>query len=146
MIVSECEQDLMDCDVTVKVITVNCVGIAGKGIALAAKKKYPGFLRNYKKQCVDKTLTPGGILPYHIGNGDMLLLVATKQHWFNDSRLEWIEQILIKLVANLPKLNGASIGIPPLGCGNGNLDYQTEVRPLLYKYLDSIDNDVYICL
>lgn len=123
-------------------MTVNTVGVMGKGIALTAKLAYPGIVRNYKYQCARKTLLPGGILPYPTDDGKLILLVATKQHWTNPSKLEWIEQILQKLVKNIDLLQGRSIAMPPLGCGNGKLDYLTEVRPLLYKYLDPLENEV----
>ncbi len=118
----------------------------GKGIALEAKERYPSILRNYKEKCRLGILKPGNILPYYITPTEIILLVSTKDHWCKESKLEWIESICDKLVTNLYRLGDSEIAIPPLGCGNGGLDYPTEVKPLLYKYLESIKNKVHICL
>lgn len=146
MIVSEGVSNLFTHPAKVKLVTVNCVGVMGKGIALEAKVRYPNILRNYKANCNSGALKPGGILPYYITPSEIILLVATKNHWSQDSKLEWIEAILVKLVANINKLNGSAIAVPPLGCGNGGLDYPTQVKSLLYKYLEPLTNEVHICL
>lgn len=146
MIVSRKVGDILESNCDVLCITVNSVGVMGKGMALDAKNKYPGVMRNYKHQCATGRLRPGGILPYPTPDGKLLLLVATKDHWAKDSQLEWIEQILERLVKNLDRLEGLSIAVPPLGCGNGNLDFKV-VEKLIYKYLDPITNSVelYTC-
>lgn len=146
MIVSEGVSNIFEHPAPIKLVTVNCVGVMGKGIALEAKKRYPSILRNYKEKCRLGIMKPGSILPYYITSKELILLVATKDHWSNGSKLEWVETICTKLVDNLDKLGDCDIAIPPLGCGNGGLDYPTEVKPLLYKYLESIKNKVHICL
>ena len=104
--------------------------------------------------CVDKTFKPGMLryfypTPYHDA-GSILIAFATKMHWSNPSRLEWIKDGLVRLETDLAE--GAStaatmspVAIPRIGCGFGGL-YWDDVAPLIHdmaERLDSIDFLVY---
>jgi O-acetyl-ADP-ribose deacetylase (regulator of RNase III) len=54
----------------------------------------------------------------------------TKRHWRGKSRIEDIEAGLKALIEVVRRLDIKSIGIPPLGCGLGGLNWR-EVRPLI---------------
>jgi len=54
----------------------------------------------------------------------------TKRHWKSNSKIEDIKSGLVALVAEVKKLGITSIAIPPLGCGNGGLNW-LEVKPLI---------------
>jgi len=54
----------------------------------------------------------------------------TKRHWRQPSRIEWVREGLEDLVRVVRELGIESIAIPPLGCGNGGLDWE-QVRPLI---------------
>jgi len=43
--------DLFDIEANVRVNTVNCVGVMGKGVALAFKQRYPQMFSEYRKAC-----------------------------------------------------------------------------------------------
>ena len=62
----------------------------------------------------------------------------TKTHWRVKTRLEWIEQGLRDLVGVVNDKRIRSIAVPPLGCGNGGLDWR-DVRPLIVNALSAID-------
>ena len=68
-----------------------------------------------------------------------ILCFATKVNWKYPSRIEWIERGLQNFVKNYKKWNITSIAWPKLGCTNGKLDWETQVKPLMLKYLDNID-------
>ena len=51
----------------------------------------------------------------------------TKKHWRGDSRIEWIHDGLRDLLRVIKEKNICSIALPPLGCGNGGLEW-TDVR------------------
>lgn len=138
MITKYTRGDLFQSECQTKVVTVNCVGAMGKGIALTAKDLYPGVLRNYRKQCKDGLMKPASMLIYHPGGSDILLLVATKKHWVNPSKMEWVEEILQKFVKIYKEKGITSAAFPPLGAGNGQLDMDTVVE-LMFKYLDPLD-------
>ncbi len=61
----------------------------------------------------------------------------TKQHWRGDSRIEWITEGLQDLHRFLIENKVKSIAIPPLGAGNGGLDW-AEVRPLIEEVLGNL--------
>ncbi len=106
----------------------------GKGVALEAKKLFPD---------IDKFL---GHLVHMHGNHvyvyNNIICFPTKHNWKDKSDLVLIEQSLNEMCNALKyykyrvKRNNISIVLPPVGCGNGGLDFETQVRPLLEKYLD----------
>jgi len=62
----------------------------------------------------------------------------TKKHWRQPSRLEWIRAGLADLKATINTLGIKSIAIPPLGAGNGGLNWK-EVRQEIELALSDID-------
>ncbi len=112
--------------------TVNTVGIMGRGIALQFKQAYPAMVRDYERACKAGELKLGKVQVFDlgglVGGPRWIINFPTKGHWRADSRMEDIEAGLKDLVATIRKLRIRSIAIPPLGCGNGGLDWN-EVRP-----------------
>lgn len=64
------------------------------------------------------------VLPHYIIN------FPTKDHWRDASRIQFIEEGLVDLVAQVRRLGLRSVAIPPLGCGNGGLHW-ADVRQLI---------------
>jgi O-acetyl-ADP-ribose deacetylase (regulator of RNase III) len=125
--------NLLDADVEALVNTVNCVGVMGKGIALQFKKAFPANFKAYAQACKAGSVRPGSMFVFATGaphNPRFLVNFPTKQDWRSRSRLEDIESGLRSLVAEIRERRIRSIAIPPLGCGNGGLDWQ-QVRPLI---------------
>jgi hypothetical protein len=75
-----------------------------------------------------------------------VLNFPTKKHWRQPSKPEYIEQGLKKFVDTYHVYGITSISFPLLGCGNGELDWETQVRPLMEKYLQPLPITVYIHL
>lgn len=123
--------------------TVNCVGVMGKGIALQFKNRYPEMFLDYKKKCDSKEVKLG--LPYlWTSEQTQILNFPTKGHWKENSKLQDIEAGLKYLAENYESLGIDSIALPPLGCGNGGLNW-IEVKELINKYLGQLDLlDVYV--
>ncbi|NLE09175.1 MAG: macro domain-containing protein [Dehalococcoidales bacterium] len=125
--------------------TVNCVGIMGKGIALQFKQAYPDNTREYEKACKKGEVRPGRLFIYRtgrLGNPKYIINFPTKSHWKARSKIQDIELGLDALKKEIIERNIKSIAIPPLGCGNGGLDWQ-DVKPLIKKSLSDL-NDVHI--
>lgn len=115
--------------------TVNCAGIMGKGVALAFKRKYPEMYRDYVDRCYNREVEIGK--PYAYKAEDHIVVnFPTKQHWRSVSRLSDIETGLRHLRAHLSEWGITSIALPPLGCGNGQLDWSV-VGPTLHKHLST---------
>lgn len=127
--------DMFDSDATIT-ITVNCVGAMGKGIAKQAKDTIPGLYDYYRILIDNRKIKPGK--PILLPKFDVLLF-PTKLHWRNDSKIEWIDEGLKRIHNNHSKLD--SLALPPIGCGNGNLDWD-KVLNLIHFYLDDIELEV----
>lgn len=120
-------------DVDAIVNTVNCVGVMGKGIALQFKNKWPANYSAYEAACKAKQVRPGTMFVFDSGGlvkPNYIINFPTKDHWRGKSRIEFIRDGLVDLVAQIKRLGIRSIAIPPLGCGNGGLEWD-EVRPLI---------------
>lgn len=140
------EGNLLESGSEALVNTVNTVGISGKGIALMFKEAFPANFRAYQEACKGNTLMPGGL--FITERADMLaprwiINFATKQHWRQPSRLEWIQSGLDALRYEIVERGIRSIAIPPLGAGNGGLDWN-DVLPLITRTLASLDCDVLV--
>lgn len=134
--------NILEADVQALVNTVNTVGIMGKGIALQFKKKFPAMFKEYEQLCKEEKLQPGHIHVFDCGelfNPRYIINFPTKRHWKEKSKLEYIQVGLKALVAELKQREIRSVAIPPLGCGNGGLNW-SEVLPLIQKALEEIPN------
>ena len=137
--------NLLESKAQVLVNTVNCVGVMGKGIALQFKEKFPLMFEQYKKVCGTLLTKGGDIWWYRMGVSDhYILCFATKQHWKFKSKIEWIEYGLKSFVAEYKQLKIKSVAFPKLGCNNGGLDWETQVKPLMEKYLGNLKIEVEI--
>ncbi len=125
---------------------VNTVGVMGKGLALDFKQRYPAMFSSYVHLCNSKQLVVGNPHLWHDSFGFKVLLFPTKEHWRDPSQVRYIEDGLrVVSQAGLEDIID-SIAFPAIGCGFGGLDFETQVRPLLDKYLEDlpIDVEVYI--
>ncbi|MFW5432745.1 MAG: macro domain-containing protein [Methylophilaceae bacterium] len=137
--------NLFETDAEAIVNTVNCVGVMGKGVALEFKNRWPNNFKAYKKLCQSKSLRPGKSFIFDTGDlfGDArkpqryLINFPTKDHWRSKSKFSYIEQGLDDLLVQLENLDIQSVALPPLGCGNGGLDW-SEVRLFLEEKLSKI--------
>lgn len=132
-----------NCDAIVN--TVNCIGVMGTGLALEFSLRYPKMFNEYKNDCENKLVKIGKINLYKEEN-QIILNFPTKYHWKYPSKIEWIEKGLDYIVQNFKTWNIKSIAIPPLGCNNGGLDFERDVRPIIERKLSNLDILVIICI
>ena len=125
--------------------TVNTVGVMGKGIAKDFKTIYPEMFARYQELCERGQFNIGQLWPYRTSN-KLVLNFPTKQHWRRPAHVEYIEAGLRTFAANYHIYGVTSISFPLLGCGNGELDWESQVRPLMERYLGKLPIDVYIHL
>jgi O-acetyl-ADP-ribose deacetylase (regulator of RNase III) len=135
--------DLFQSPAQVLVNTVNTVGVMGKGIAAEFRRLFPEMYEQYRKLCETKQFRIGMLWLYKSPN-KWVLNFPTKEHWRNPSRIEYIEAGLQKFVDSYADFGIYSIAFPPLGCGNGQLDFRTQVQPLMEKYLRKLPIEVFI--
>lgn len=118
--------------------TVNCVGVMGKGVALEFKKRWPAMACDYENRCASKKVKIGEPYLYEDMLGTSIINFPTKQHWRAASRLADIEKGLDYFLQHYKEWGIQSIAFPPLGCGNGGLDWEL-VGPLMYSKLSALD-------
>ena len=129
--------DMFASDMQSIVNTVNCVGIMGKGIAQIFKKEYPPMFEDYADRCARGEVRLGE--PYHYKDltGVSIVNFPTKGHWRAATRLDDVEAGLDYFVKHFRAWGITSVAFPPLGCGNGGLEWAT-VGPLMYSKLKGL--------
>jgi O-acetyl-ADP-ribose deacetylase (regulator of RNase III)/uncharacterized protein YwgA len=118
--------------------TVNCVGIMGKGIALEFKKRFPEMFKDYAERCERKEVKLGVPYLYRTLFPPQIVNFPTKDHWKSVSRIGDIERGLQHLLQHYKEWGITSLAVPPLGCGNGQLEWRA-VGPLIYRYVKQMD-------
>jgi uncharacterized protein YwgA/O-acetyl-ADP-ribose deacetylase (regulator of RNase III) len=114
--------------------TVNTVGVMGKGIALEFKNRFPEVFKDYEARCQRHEVRLGEPYLYRRGTEPWVLNFPTKRHWRDVSRLSDIERGLDYLEAHYQRWGITSLAVPPLGCGNGQLEWRV-VGPTLARRL-----------
>lgn len=138
--------NLLDAPAEALVNTVNTVGVMGKGIALQFKNAFPENYKAYLNAVKEKKIQTGKVQVVHVQDVKGVKYVInfpTKAHWRYPSRISWIQTGLLDLREQILLYNIKSIAIPPLGCGNGGLDWD-QVRPLIENSLKDLAVEVMI--
>lgn len=139
--------NLLSADTEALVNTVNTVGVMGKGIALQFRRAYPDNFRTYQAACKKGNVRLGQMLVYETGaiSGPKYIInFPTKKHWKSRSKLADIQAGLEDLRQVIIERDIKSVAVPPLGCGNGGLDW-ADVYPLIRQALgDLLDIGVLI--
>lgn len=140
--------DLLKAPVEALVNTVNTVGVMGKGLALQFKRAFPDNYVAYEAACRRKEVRIGKIFLFDRGENarpKYILNFPTKTHWRLPSRLEYIRAGLTDLVHVIQERGIRSIAVPPLGVGNGRLNWD-DVRRLMEEAFRPIEHDVEILI
>lgn len=134
--------NMLEANVEALVNTVNTAGVMGKGIALMFKEAFPENYRAYKSACARGGVRVGRMFvtePMTLSGPKWIINFPTKKDWRHPSRMEWIEEGLEDLKKVISEKGIRSIALPPLGSGNGRLDWQ-EVRPKIEGALASMSD------
>jgi O-acetyl-ADP-ribose deacetylase (regulator of RNase III)/uncharacterized protein YwgA len=118
--------------------TVNCVGVMGKGVALEFKKRFPDMFEDYAARCARGEVQLGRPYLYKRTVLPWILNFPTKKHWREVTDLQAIERGLEYLREHYRQWGIASLAVPPLGCGHGQLEWRI-VGPTLYRALKTLD-------
>ncbi|MGH8933129.1 MAG: type II toxin-antitoxin system antitoxin DNA ADP-ribosyl glycohydrolase DarG [Egibacteraceae bacterium] len=133
--------DLFESEAQTLVNTVNCVGVMGKGIALGFRKRFPDMYEDYVRRCASGDVWLGRPYLYKSLIPPWVLNFPTKDHWRSVAKLSDITNGLDYLAEHYQDWGIESLAVPPLGCGEGQLDWRV-VGPTLYRKLASLDVDV----
>ena len=133
--------DLFESEAQTLVNTVNCVGVMGKGIALGFRKRFPDMYEDYVRRCASGDVRLGRPYLYKTLIPPWVLNFPTKDHWRSVAKLSDIIEGLDYLAERYQEWGIESLAVPPLGCGEGQLDWRV-VGPTLYRKLANLDIDV----
>jgi O-acetyl-ADP-ribose deacetylase (regulator of RNase III) len=134
--------NLLEARAEALVNTVNTVGVMGKGIALMFKERFAENMRLYAAACKAKQVQTGKMFVTEVRELDgprWIVNFPTKQHWKAPSQMGWVEEGLQDLRRFLVEKQVKSIAIPPLGAGNGGLEW-VEVREQIESALGDLPN------
>lgn len=135
--------DLFLSPAQVLVNTVNTVGVMGKGVAYEFKGIFPEMFDQYRGLCEAGKLQIGDLWLYRSPN-KWILNFPTKKHWRAPSQPNYIEAGLKRFTQIYAQWGIHSIAFPALGCGNGELDFENQVAPLMEYYLSNLPIHVFI--
>ena len=121
------QKDIFKSGCQVLVNPVNCVGVMGKGLALQFKNKYFNM--------------------YFTDNDTVIANIATKNHWMDKSRYEWVQKGIHELHEIMTAMNYKSVAIPRIGCGLGGLEWNKTKEIILNetknaKYTIWLDGEI----
>lgn len=127
------------------VVTVNCVGAMGRGIALECKLRMPWLYKAYRQACFRGKLRPGRIItPWCLYEGkgvklhsghEAVVLFPTKGHWRNPSELGWVESGLKDLVELAERQEWSVVDMTLPGTANGWIKEVDAVKDLCGEIL-----------
>lgn len=121
--------DLFSANAAALVNPVNCVGVMGRGVALAVKRRFPESFKRYATACAQGEVCPGRVFVTEEA-GLTLLHFPTKRHWREAARPNDIRAGLVDLVRIITERHLESVALPALGCGLGGLDWE-DVHPMI---------------
>ena len=139
--------NILDSHAEALVNTVNTVGVMGKGIALQFKNSFPNNFNAYKEAFKNQELQIGRMFvskDQNLKSGmKWVINFPTKKHWRNPSQYSYITTGLDDLIDVIKNLEINSIAIPPLGSGNGGLEW-AKVKSIIENKLKHLDIDIYL--
>jgi O-acetyl-ADP-ribose deacetylase (regulator of RNase III) len=139
--------NILESEADALVNTVNTQGVMGKGIALQFKNAFPSNYKIYQDICRNGNFQIGDLLIVEesglISGKKTIINFPTKTSWRKPSEYSYIEKGLEKLVQVIQDKKFNSIAIPPLGSGNGGLNWEI-VKKMIEDKMSHLSIDVFI--
>lgn len=149
MTVEYCQGNAFNGDGCAVVVTVNCVGAMGRGIALECKHRMHYVYKAYKQACNRRKIVPGEItFPWCLFEGDRIkkdsghqcvVLLPTKLDWKKPSKLEWVQSGIGDLALIATKRNWSVVDMTLPGCDNGWIKDKGQVKSFIESSLGPLE-------
>ena len=127
--------------------TVNTVGVMGKGIALQFKNAFHNNYKAYAEACKRNEIEVGKcfvVKDSNLSSGEKYIInFPTKKDWRKPSEYSYIDEGLDDLIRVLGEYKIKSVAIPPLGAGNGGLEWE-KVKKIIELKLGNLDNEIIV--
>ncbi len=120
------EGDIFKTECEALVCPVNCFSIMGAGLAKLFRDRREFSIQNsdYRDFCRQGKMAPGSVLVSKNKDAEKIVLyLATKMDWKDDSKMEWIENGLLNIVRAISSYDIKSLALPAIGSGKGNLPW-----------------------
>ena len=101
------------------------------------------MFEDYVRRCRSKQVRLGEPYRYSDLTGISIVNFPTKGHWRSATRVSDVRAGLKYFVDHVREWGIESVAFPPLGCGNGGLEWK-QVGPLMYSSLKDLDIPVEI--
>lgn len=128
--------NLLDSPCQVLVNSVNCVGVAGAGLAKQFQDRWPEQVDEYRAFCRAGQMRPGVIHEALLPDGRSVVSVPTKRHWREKSRFSDVAAGIQELARYCEEAGASSVAVPPLGCGLGGLPQRLVLNTIKLKMSD----------
>jgi O-acetyl-ADP-ribose deacetylase (regulator of RNase III) len=139
--------NILESNAVALINTVNTVGVMGKGIALQFKKAYHNNYKAYVEACKRNEIEIGKLFivrDSNLSSGEKYIInFPTKKDWRKPSEYSFINAGLDDLIRILKEYNIKSIAIPPLGAGNGGLEWE-KVKKIIEHKLSNLDVEIIV--
>jgi len=139
--------NILESDAQALINTVNTVGVMGKGIALQFKKAYHNNYKAYVEACKRNEIEIGKLLVVkdsNLSSGEKYIInFPTKKDWRKPSEYSFIDAGLDDLIRVLDEYQIQSIAIPPLGAGNGGLEWE-KVKRIIEQKLGNLEVEIIV--
>jgi len=135
--------DLLDSPAQALVSPVNCVGVAGAGLARQFRERWPKQVGEYTEACGAGLVRPGAIHMAKLPGGRMILSAPTKRHWRDASTFDDVELTVQALAWFSRQFKLGSMAVPALGCGLGGLP-RYRIRGLIEREMTGLTCVVHV--
>jgi len=114
---------------------------------LQFKKAYPNNFKAYAEACKKEKIGIGKLFvskDSNISSGEKIIInFPTKQSWRKPSEYSFIELGLNNLIEVIETNQIKSVAIPPLGAGNGGLEWE-KVKKIIEQKLNHLETDIFV--
>jgi len=131
--------DLFESHCDALVNPVNCVGVAGRGLAAQFRTRYPDDIAAYSNAGRNGRIHTGEMFTTCVNRlTPTIVHFPTKDHWRYPSQMNYITDGLVALRRTITQHQFETIAVPALGCGHGGLRWD-EVRDAIRTILEDLD-------
>ena len=139
--------NILDSKADALINTVNTVGVMGKGIALQFKNAYQNNYKAYIDACKRNEVLVGKLFVVkdsNLNSGEKYIInFPTKKDWRKPSEYSFIDAGLDDLIHIIKEYKIQSIAIPPLGAGNGGLEWE-KVKKIIEQKLSNLEIEIIV--
>lgn len=139
--------NILDSNADALINTVNTVGVMGKGIALQFKNAYQNNYKAYIEACKRKEVVIGKLFivkDSNLNSGEKYIInFPTKKDWRKPSEYSFIDSGLDDLIHIVKEYKIQSVAIPPLGAGNGGLEWE-KVKKIIEQKLSNLEIEIIV--